>query len=93
MQTVGSAVNGTGKPLWLLAELTYRCPLQCLYCSNPVDFARYRDELSTADWLRVLQEGAPWALRSSACPAVSHCCVRTWKCWWPRHDVWGTTRT
>ena len=28
MQTAGSAVNGTGKPLWLLAELTYRCPLQ-----------------------------------------------------------------
>ncbi|HBK51745.1 MAG TPA: pyrroloquinoline quinone biosynthesis protein PqqE, partial [Pseudomonas sp.] len=24
-----------GLPLWLLAELTYRCPLQCPYCSNP----------------------------------------------------------
>ncbi|WDU76830.1 hypothetical protein PWK27_12965 [Klebsiella pneumoniae] len=24
-------------PLWLLAELTYRCPLQCPYCSNPLD--------------------------------------------------------
>ncbi|RYE92042.1 MAG: pyrroloquinoline quinone biosynthesis protein PqqE, partial [Oxalobacteraceae bacterium] len=28
-----------GLPLWLLAELTYRCPLQCPYCSNPLDFA------------------------------------------------------
>ncbi|MGH8582630.1 MAG: pyrroloquinoline quinone biosynthesis protein PqqE [Gammaproteobacteria bacterium] len=44
------------KPLWLLAELTYACPLQCPYCSNPADFARYKDELGTADWLRVLRE-------------------------------------
>jgi pyrroloquinoline quinone biosynthesis protein E len=57
MQTAGSASPSLGKPLWLLAELTYRCPLQCLYCSNPLDFAQYRDELSTADCLRVLQQG------------------------------------
>lgn len=45
-------------PLWLLAELTYRCPLACPYCSNPQDFAgqRFRDELSTAEWCRVLDE-------------------------------------
>lgn len=43
-------------PLWLLAELTYRCPLHCVYCSNPVDFARYDAELSTEDWLRVFRE-------------------------------------
>jgi pyrroloquinoline quinone biosynthesis protein E len=43
--------------LWLLAELTYRCPLHCVFCYNPVDFARQEDELSTADWLRVLREG------------------------------------
>ena len=46
----------SGRPLWLLAELTYRCPLQCPYCSNPVDFARQSAELSTADWMRVLHE-------------------------------------
>lgn len=46
----------SGRPLWLLAELTYRCPLQCPYCSNPIDFARRSDELSTADWMRVLNE-------------------------------------
>lgn len=45
-----------GKPLWLLAELTYRCPLQCPYCSNPLDFARYKDELDTDAWLRILRE-------------------------------------
>jgi pyrroloquinoline quinone biosynthesis protein E len=45
-----------GPPLWLLAELTYRCPLHCVFCYNPVDFARDETELSTADWLRVLGE-------------------------------------
>ena len=28
-------------PRWLLAELTYACPLQCPYCSNPIDYAKY----------------------------------------------------
>ncbi len=45
-----------GPPLWLLAELTYRCPLHCVFCFNPVDFAKHEDELSTEDWLRVLNE-------------------------------------
>jgi PqqA peptide cyclase len=43
-------------PRWLLAELTYACPLQCPYCSNPVDYAKYPNELSTDDWKRVLTE-------------------------------------
>jgi pyrroloquinoline quinone biosynthesis protein E len=43
-------------PRWLLAELTYACPLQCPYCSNPVDYSRYPSELSTEDWKRVLSE-------------------------------------
>ena len=47
---------GIGPPLWLLAELTYRCPLHCVFCYNPVDFARDETELSTGDWLRVLGE-------------------------------------
>jgi pyrroloquinoline quinone biosynthesis protein E len=45
-----------GPPLWLLAELTYRCPLHCVYCSNPLDFARFEDELSTDEWIRVFRE-------------------------------------
>jgi PqqA peptide cyclase len=45
-----------GPPLWLLAELTYRCPLHCVYCSNPVDYAQHKDELSTEEWIRVLRE-------------------------------------
>jgi pyrroloquinoline quinone biosynthesis protein E len=45
-----------GPPLWLLAELTYRCPLHCVYCSNPLDLARIEGELTTGEWLRVLRE-------------------------------------
>jgi len=46
-----------GPPLWLLAELTYRCPLHCVFCYNPIAFANQTDELSTDGWLRVLREG------------------------------------
>jgi pyrroloquinoline quinone biosynthesis protein E len=46
-----------GPPLWLLAELTYRCPLHCVFCYNPLDFAAQPGELGTDDWLRVLREG------------------------------------
>lgn len=46
-----------GPPLWLLAEVTYRCPLHCVFCYNPVDFVRHEQELSTEEWLRVLREG------------------------------------
>lgn len=44
------------KPFWLLAELTYACPLQCPYCSNPLDFAQQKNELSTEQWLDVLTQ-------------------------------------
>jgi pyrroloquinoline quinone biosynthesis protein E len=55
LKTAGSA-SDSPLPLWLLAELTYKCPLQCPYCSNPVDFAGGRDELSTDDWIKVFHE-------------------------------------
>jgi pyrroloquinoline quinone biosynthesis protein E len=51
-----SPASTVGPPLWLLAELTYRCPLHCAFCYNPVDFACHENELSTEDWLRVLRE-------------------------------------
>jgi pyrroloquinoline quinone biosynthesis protein E len=46
------------KPLNLIAELTYRCPLQCPYCSNPLDLAAHRESLSADDWGRVFDEAA-----------------------------------
>lgn len=55
MKTVGSRPPITN-PRWLLAELTYACPLQCPYCSNPLDYANYREELGTEDWRRVLSQ-------------------------------------
>jgi PqqA peptide cyclase len=45
-----------GPPLWLLLELTYRCPLHCVFCYNPTDFASTGPELATEDWMRVLRE-------------------------------------
>jgi len=44
------------RPYTLVAELTYRCPLRCAYCSNPLDWMRHDDELDTATWNRVLGE-------------------------------------
>jgi PqqA peptide cyclase len=45
-------------PLALVAELTHRCPLHCVYCSNPLEMARRDGELSTENWKRVFQEAA-----------------------------------
>ncbi len=45
-------------PLAMLAELTHRCPLQCPYCSNPLDLARRSDELSADTWCDVFRQAA-----------------------------------
>src|SRR5437773_8650479 len=45
-------------PLALIAELTHRCPLHCVYCSNPVELQSRSRELSTEIWSRVFQEAA-----------------------------------
>ena len=45
-----------GIPLAVLLELTHRCPLQCPYCSNPVEMERASNELTTAEWKKVLTE-------------------------------------
>jgi len=53
----GLSLDGQGKPLWLSLELTYRCPLKCTWCNNPLDFEDYADkELSTEQWKEVLRE-------------------------------------
>ena len=46
----------TPRPYTLIAELTYRCPLRCPYCSNPTDLAAHDGELTTGEWERVLGE-------------------------------------
>ena len=45
-----------GIPLAVLAELTHRCPLQCPYCSNPLEMEVASKELTTAEWCRVMDE-------------------------------------
>jgi pyrroloquinoline quinone biosynthesis protein E len=53
---VGAGMMRPGPPLWLLLELTYRCPLHCAFCYNPPNFATSGPELGTEEWLRVLNE-------------------------------------
>jgi pyrroloquinoline quinone biosynthesis protein E len=45
-------------PLALIAELTHRCPLHCVYCSNPLEMQSRSNELSTETWSRVFLEAA-----------------------------------
>jgi PqqA peptide cyclase len=45
-------------PLALIAEITHRCPLHCVYCSNPLELTSRKEELATADWLRVFSDAA-----------------------------------
>jgi pyrroloquinoline quinone biosynthesis protein E len=51
-----STAETFGIPLAVLAELTHRCPLQCPYCSNPLELDRASGELTTAEWKKVLTE-------------------------------------
>jgi PqqA peptide cyclase len=44
------------RPYTLVAELTYRCPLRCAYCSNPVRLGAAGVELDTPTWARVFAE-------------------------------------
>jgi PqqA peptide cyclase len=45
-------------PLALIAELTHRCPLHCVYCSNPQELTARANELPSKTWSRVFQEAA-----------------------------------
>jgi pyrroloquinoline quinone biosynthesis protein E len=58
-----SGVNGSASeelcalaPVGLLAELTHRCPLQCSYCSNPLELERVNKELTTEEWCSVMTQ-------------------------------------
>ncbi|OMH39627.1 pyrroloquinoline quinone biosynthesis protein PqqE [Motiliproteus sp. MSK22-1] len=51
------SIDGDGKPIWVSLELTYQCPLSCVFCSNPLDFESYqKGEMSAAEWKRVIRE-------------------------------------
>ena len=45
-------------PLALIAEITHRCPLHCVYCSNPLEMQGRQNELTTETWVRVFESAA-----------------------------------
>ncbi len=63
-QTSGVQVNNgvassitQSQPLWLLAEVTYRCPLHCAFCYNPTDYDKHtQNELTTEQWIQTLRD-------------------------------------
>ena len=57
-QNNGVAASKTNtQPLWLLAEVTYRCPLHCAFCYNPTDYDKHtQNELSTEQWIQALRD-------------------------------------
>src|SRR5256885_2441798 len=58
LESQRSTAETFGIPLAVLAEITHRCPLQCPYCSNPLELERARDELDIGTWQRVLDQAA-----------------------------------
>ncbi|MDA1339096.1 MAG: pyrroloquinoline quinone biosynthesis protein PqqE [Proteobacteria bacterium] len=53
---VSSSTTST-QPLWLLAEITYRCPLHCAFCYNSTDYDKHtQNELDTKTWIKVLNQ-------------------------------------
>src|ERR1051325_10660569 len=56
LESQRSTAETFGIPLAVLAELTHRCPLQCPYCSNPLELDRGGSELTTEEWKKVLSE-------------------------------------
>lgn len=45
-------------PIGMLAELTHRCPLQCVYCSNPVELLKANREMPTEAWVSLFEQAA-----------------------------------
>ena len=46
------------EPKALITEVTHRCSLHCVYCSNPLEMQKRAEELSTADWTSIFQQAA-----------------------------------
>lgn len=58
-QIFGDAMTQTIlPPIGMLAELTHRCPLQCAYCSNPVELLKANREMATEAWLALFDQAA-----------------------------------
>lgn len=68
--------HGIQAPLALLAELSHRCPLQCPYCSNPVQLEKKTGELTTDEWKSVIDQAVEMGMHqihlSGGEPTVRH---------------------
>jgi len=64
------------QPLALIAELTHRCPLHCVYCSNPLEMQARANELSTETWTASSKKPQQQASFKPISPAASHSPVR-----------------
>ena len=68
--------QGIQAPLALLAELSHRCPLQCPYCSNPVQLEEKTGELTTDEWKSVIDQAVDMGMHqihlSGGEPTVRH---------------------
>ena len=64
-QAITASKENIDPPLWLLAELTYKWPLHCAFCYNPIEFDKQQNEISTESWLDILRQAR--ALGSVQC--------------------------
>lgn len=76
-------------PLGVLAELTYRCPLQCGYCSNPLELASYQAELTTGQWKSVIEQARSLGALQFHLSGGSPWSDVTWQSCSPTHDAWA----
>jgi PqqA peptide cyclase len=53
-----TSVSANPGPLALIAEITHRCALHCVYCSNPLAMTSTAAELSTEAWVSAFQQAA-----------------------------------
>lgn len=55
-ETSASNSRAPGFPVSMLCELSHRCPLQCPYCSNPMELEQRRAEMSTKQWEEIFRQ-------------------------------------
>jgi len=58
VDSVPAPATGLPRPMGLIAEVSYRCPLHCPYCSNPTAVSLGGVELTIEQWRRVLRDAA-----------------------------------
>jgi pyrroloquinoline quinone biosynthesis protein E len=52
----------TNAPLAVITEITHRCPLHCVYCSNPLQMVSSASELTTQAWESVFEQSAKFGI-------------------------------